>query len=116
MKYIRFFSCIGFLVWMVISSLHLMNPYLRSSEFIEISVTHGDSVWMIARQYASKEGMAQELEEAIIEVNRLPPDGAVHAGRSLLIPTLTPANERRGRAVDKALDTPALASYNDFTD
>ena len=54
------------LIWMVVSSLHLTNPYLRSSEFMEISVERGDSVWTIARKYTTKESMAQELEEAII--------------------------------------------------
>ena len=116
MQYIRLFFCIGFFIWMAISSLHLMNPYLRSSEFIEVSVAYGDSVWMIARKYASKEGMAQELEEAIIEVNHLPPDGTVYAGRCLMIPILTYTDEHRDWGVDKALDTPALAPYNDVTD
>lgn len=102
-------------LWMIVSSLHLTNPYLRSAEFIEISVARGDSVWTIARQYAAKESMAQELEEAIIEVNDLPPDGAVHAGRRLRIPTIEPAEQLQAMAEHKALDTPAPAPYNGVT-
>ena len=69
MKRIGFVLSIFTLVWMGVSALHLTNPYLRSSEFVEVSVIRGDSVWTIARKYAAKETMAEELEEAIIEVN-----------------------------------------------
>ncbi|EKU71463.1 LysM peptidoglycan-binding domain-containing protein [Selenomonas sp. F0473] len=104
------------LLWMVVSSLHLTNPYLRSAEFMEISVTRGDSVWTIARKYASKESMARELEEAIIEVNDLPPDGALYAGRRLRIPVIEPAEQLQAMAEHKALDTPARAPYNGVTE
>ena len=103
------------LIWMVVSSLHLTNPYLRSSEFVEISVERGDSVWTIARKYATKETMAQELEEAIIEINGLTPDAALYAGRRLQIPVLDPPEQLQAMADYKALDTPAHASYNGVT-
>ena len=102
-------------LWMIVSSLHLTNPYLRSAEFIEISVARGDSVWTIARQYAAKESMAQELEEAIIEINGLTPDAALYAGRRLQIPVLDPPEQLQAMADYKALDTPAHASYNGVT-
>ena len=81
------------LIWMGASVLHLTNPYLRSAEFVEVPVIRGDNVWTIARKYAAKETMAEQLEEAIIEVNNLPPDGAVHAGRRLRVPVLEPAEQ-----------------------
>ena len=94
MKRIGFVLSIFTLVWMGVSALHLTNPYLRSSEFIEVSVIRGDSVWTIARKYAAKETMAEELEEAIIEVNDLPQAMADH----------------------KALDTGGRAPYNGYTE
>lgn len=103
-------------VWMVVSSLHLTNPYLRASAFVEISVARGDSVWTIARQYAAKESMARELEEAIIEVNDLSPDGAVYAGRRLRIPTIEPAEQLQAMAAHNSLDTSAPVPYNDLTE
>ena len=115
MKRIGFVLSIFTLVWMGVSALHLTNPYLRSSEFVEVSVIRGDSVWTIARKYAAKETMAEELEEAIIEVNDLPPDGAVYAGRRLLVPVLEPAEQLQAMAEHKSLDTPAYASYNGVT-
>ena len=45
MKRIGFVLSIFTLVWMGVSALHLTNPYLRSSEFVEVSVIRGDSVW-----------------------------------------------------------------------
>jgi hypothetical protein len=103
------------LLWMVVSSLHLTNPYLRSSEFVEISVERGDSVWTIARRYAAKETMARELEEAIIEVNGLSPDATLYAGRRLHIPVIDPPEQLQAMAEYKALDTPAYAPYNGVT-
>ena len=116
MKRIGFVLSIFTLVWMGVSALHLTNPYLRSSEFVEVSVIRGDSVWTIARKYAAKETMAEELEEAIIEVNDLPPDGAVYAGRRLLVPVLEPAEQLQAMADHKALDTGGRAPYNDVTE
>ena len=78
------------LIWMGVSALHLTNPYLRSSEFIEVSVSRGENVWTIARRFATKETMVEQLEEAIIEVNGLAPDGAVAAGRRLRVPVMNP--------------------------
>ena len=103
------------LIWMGVSALHLTNPYLRSSEFMEISVERGDSVWTIARKYATKETMAQELEEAIIEINGLPPNAALYAGRRLRIPMIDPPEQLQAMAEHKSLDTPAYASYNGVT-
>ena len=48
------------LVWMGISALHLTNPYLRSADFVEVSVAHGESVWSIAQTYSAKESTAKE--------------------------------------------------------
>ena len=105
MKRIGFVLSIFTLVWMGVSALHLTNPYLRSSEFVEVSVIRGDSVWTIARKYAAKETMAEELEEAIIEVNDLPPDGTIHAGRHLRIPVIAPSEQLQAMAEHKSLDT-----------
>ena len=104
------------LIWMGVSALHLTNPYLRSSEFIEVSVSRGENVWTIARRFATKETMAEQLEEAIIEVNGLAPDGAVAAGRRLRVPVIEPAEQLQAMAEHKALDTAARAPYNDVTD
>ena len=90
--------------------------YLRSAEFIEVSVMRGENVWTIARKFAAKETMAEQLEEAIIEVNGLTPDGAVTAGRRLRVPVLEPAEQLQAMAEYKALDTAARAPYNGVTD
>ena len=101
-------------VWMGISALHLTNPYLRSADFVEVSVSSGESVWSIAQTYAAREStakyttretMAEQLEEAIIEVNDLPPDGAVYAGRHLRVPILASGEQLQAMAEHKVLDT-----------
>ena len=104
------------LIWMGVSALHLTNPYLRSSEFIEVSVSRGENVWTIARRFATKETMVEQLEEAIIEVNGLAPDGAVAAGRRLRVPVIEPTEHLQAMAEHKALDMAARAPYNDVTD
>ena len=104
------------LIWMGVSALHLTNPYLRSAEFVEVSVMRGENVWTIARKFATKETMAEQLEEAIIEVNGLSPDGAVAAGRRLRVPVLEPVEQLQAMAEHKSLDTAARAPYNDVTD
>ena len=105
MKKIGLFLSVCALIWMGISALHLTNPYLRSADFIEVQVSRGENVWSIARRYATRETMAEQLEEAIIEVNGLAPDGSVAAGRRLRVPV-----------EHKALDTAARAPYNGVTD
>ena len=115
-KRIGFILGVFVLIWMGVSALHLTNPYLRSSEFVEVNVTRGESVWAIARKYAAKETMAEELQEAIIEVNNLPPDGAVHAGRRLRVPVLEPAEQLQAMADHKGLDTAPRAPYNVVTE
>ena len=102
MKRIGLVLSVFALIWMGISALHLTNPYLRSSDFIEVSVMRGESVWTIARRYAAKETMAEQLEEAIIEVNGLAPDGAVAAGRRLQIPVLEQGAQLQAMAEHKA--------------
>ena len=116
MKRVGLFLSVFALIWMGVSALHLTNPYLRSSDFIEVSVSRGENVWTIARKYATKETMAEQLEEAIIEVNGLTPDGAVTAGRRLRVPLLAPAEQLQAMAEHKSLDTAARAPYNDVTD
>ena len=116
MKRIGLVLSVFALMWMGASALHLTNPYLSSSEFIEVHVARGESVWTIARKYAPKESMAEQLEEAIIEVNGLAPDGAVHAGRRLRIPVLEQGEQLQAMAEHKSLDTAARAPYNDVTD
>ena len=93
------------LIWMGVSALHLTNPYLRSADFVEVSVAHGESVWSIAQTYSAKESTAKDLEEAIIEVNDLPPDGTIHAGRHLRIPVIAPSEQLHAMAEHKSLDT-----------
>ena len=92
-------------VWMGISALHLTHPYLRSADFVEVSVSSGESVWSIAQTYAARESTAKDLEEAIIEVNDLPPDGAVYAGRHLRVPILASGEQLQAMAEHKVLDT-----------
>ena len=90
MKYIGLIFSAFMLIWMGVSALHLTNPYLRASTFVEVSVSRGENVRAIAHKYAAKEAMAQDLAEAIIEVNGLSPDGFVYAGRRLRIPMIEP--------------------------
>ena len=116
MKHIGFVLGVFALIWMGVSALHLTNPYLRSSDFIEISVARGENIRIIARKYTTREVMAEQLEEAIIEVNGLTPDGTVYAGRRLWIPVLEPVEQLQAMAEHKALDTAARAPYNDVTD
>ncbi len=116
MKRVGLFLSVFALIWMGVSALHLTNPYLRSADFIEVSVMRGENVWTIARKYATKETMAEQLEEAIIEVNGLAPDGTVAAGRRLQIPVLEPAEQLQAMAEHKSLDTAARAPYNGVTD
>ena len=116
MKRVGLFLSVFALIWMGVSALHLTNPYLRSAEFIEVSVMRGENVWTIARRYTTRETMAEQLEEAIIEVNGLTPDGAVTAGRRLRVPLLAPAEQLQAMAEHKSLDTAARAPYNDVTD
>ena len=116
MKRVGLFLSVFALIWMGVSALHLTNPYLRSADFIEVSVMRGENVWTIARKYATKETMAEQLEEAIIEVNGLAPDGTVAAGRRLQIPVLEPAEQLQALAEHKSLDTAARAPYNGVTD
>ena len=104
------------LIWMGVSALHLTNPYLRSADFIEVQVSRGENVWSIARRYTTKETMTEQLEEAIIEVNGLAPDGGVAAGRRLRVPVLEPVEQLQAMAEHKALDTAARAPYTDVTD
>ena len=113
MKRIGLVLSVFALIWMGVSALHLTNPYLRSSDFIEVSVMRGENV---ARRYATRETMAEQLEEAIIEVNGLAPDGAVSVGRRLQIPVLESAEQLQAMAEHKSLDTAARAPYNDVTD
>ncbi len=101
MKRIGLVLAVFALIWMGVSALHLTNPYLRSSDFIEVSVMRGESVWTIARRYAARETMAEQLEEAIIEVNGLAPDGAVHAGRRLRVPVIGQAEQLQAMADHK---------------
>jgi len=116
MKKFGIFLSVFALIWMGVSALHLTNPYLRSSEFIEVNVSRGENIWTIARKYAIKETMAEQLEEAIIEVNGLAPDGAVTAGRRLRVPVLEPTEQLQAMAEHKPLDTAARAPYNDVTE
>ena len=116
MKKIGLFLSVCALIWMGISALHLTNPYLRSADFIEVQVSRGENVWSIARRYATRETLAEQLEEAIIEVNGLAPDGSVAAGRRLRVPVIEPAEQLQAMAEHKALDTAARAPYNGVTD
>ena len=116
MKKIGLFLSVCALIWMGISALHLTNPYLRSADFIEVQVSRGENVWSIARRYTTRETMAEQLEEAIIEVNGLAPDGSVAAGRRLRVPVIEPTEQLQAMAEHKALDTAARAPYNGVTD
>ena len=105
MKKIGLVLSVFALIWMGVSALHLTNPYLRSADFIEVQVSRGENVWSIARRYTTRETMAEQLEEAIIEVNDLLPDGAVYAGRHLRVPILASGEQLQAMAEHKVLDT-----------
>ncbi len=79
---------LGVLTAAAVSPLHLGNEFLRSTDFDTVEVTRRDSVLKIAARYTAGTGDAQELAEAIIEVNGLPADGSLRAGQKIRIPIL----------------------------
>lgn len=78
-----------FLFVMAFTPLHITNEYLYSSEFITVipqkSVTAGD----VARRYTNDEKKTEKLQEAIIAVNDLKPDGSIREGQHVRVPVLT---------------------------
>ncbi len=81
----RFFLLLV-LTLMIVQPLHLTNSYLRTAEFATITVAGTENISGIAHRYAPDENSAEELQQAIIEINALTPDGAVREGQTLRIP------------------------------
>ncbi|WP_187620218.1 LysM peptidoglycan-binding domain-containing protein [Selenomonas ruminis] len=80
---------VAFLLFAVVSPFQLTNEYLRSSDFDTVTVKQNDSVWNLARRYTENESRAEELQQAIIEVNGLNPDGSnLRVGQQLQVPVI----------------------------
>lgn len=77
------------LLFAVVSPFQLSNEYLRSSDFDTVTIRQNDSVWNLAHRYTTDEGKARELQQAIIEVNGLDPDGSnLRVGQQLQVPVI----------------------------
>lgn len=81
----RFFLLLV-LALLMVQPLHLTNSYLRTADFATVTVASAETVSGIAHRYAPDEESAQELQQAIIDINALTPDGAVREGQTLRIP------------------------------
>ncbi|MBQ1867202.1 LysM peptidoglycan-binding domain-containing protein [Selenomonas sp.] len=89
MKKKNLWIAVAFLLFAVVSPFHLTNEYLRSSDFDTVTVKQNDSVWNLARRYTENESRAEELQQAIIEVNGLNPDGSnLRVGQQLQVPVI----------------------------
>ena len=87
---------VSILFMMMMMPFHLTNAYLHSSDFDTVVVKHNDSVWGLAHRYTDDEKQAAELQQAIIDVNGLLPDGSgLVAGQNIQVPVLkrSPGNE-----------------------
>lgn len=80
---------------MMAMPFHLTNSYLHSSNFDIVVIEHDDSVWSLAHRYTADEKQAAELQQAIIDVNGLAPDGSgIYAGQNIQVPVLTRSTGR----------------------
>ena len=77
------------ILFMMMMPFHLTNAYLHSSDFDTVIIKHDDSVWELAHRYTNDEKQAAELQQAIIDVNGLQPDGSgLIAGQNIQVPVL----------------------------
>ncbi len=77
------------LLFAVVSPFQLSNEYLRTSDFDTVTIRQDDSVWNLARRYTADENKAKDLQQAIIEVNGLKPDGSnLRVGQQLQVPVI----------------------------
>ena len=77
------------LLFAVVSPFQLSNEYLRTSDFDTVTIQQDDSVWNLARRYTADENKAKDLQQAIIEVNGLKPDGSnLRVGQQLQVPVI----------------------------
>lgn len=84
----RLMGAVMLLFLVLTAPLGLSNEYLRSGDFDMVTVKPNESVWSIAARYTVDEGQAEELREAIIEVNALQEDGRMHAGQVIRVPVI----------------------------
>ena len=84
----RIMGAMMLLLFVMMAPLGLFNEYLYSKEFDTITVTANENVWSIAARYTRDEQQAEELREAIIEINALRADGRMHAGQVIRVPVL----------------------------
>ena len=77
------------LLFAVVSPFQLSNEYLRTSDFDTVTIRQDDSVWNLARRYTADQNKAKDLQQAIIEVNGLKPDGSnLRVGQQLQVPVI----------------------------
>lgn len=77
------------MILIAVSPLHLTNEYLRSNTFDRVEIQQGEDIQSVARRYTRDETRVRELQQAIIDVNDLNPDGSgLRQGQELLIPLL----------------------------
>ncbi|SDG42099.1 LysM domain-containing protein [Selenomonas sp. WCT3] len=80
---------VAVLLFAVVSPFNLTNEYLRASDFDTVTVKQNDSVWNLARRYTTDEARAMDLQQAIIEVNGLAPDGSnLRVGQQIQVPVV----------------------------
>ena len=80
---------------MLAMPFHLTNRYLHSHDFDTVVIMHDDSVWSLARRYTTDEKQASELQQAIIDVNGLAPDGSgLYVGQNIRVPVLARSAEQ----------------------
>lgn len=66
---------------------NLTNEYLRCGAFDTVTICQNDSVRSLSQRYTTDESRCQKLQQAIIEINGLAPDGSgLRAGQQLQIP------------------------------
>lgn len=88
MKHTLPFVFFALVTLLSLSPLHLSNHYLRCTDFDVVVARDADSVARIASRYTNDPQQVERLAEAIIDVNGLPPDGALRVGQNVRVPVL----------------------------
>lgn len=83
---------ISLIFFAAFSPLHLNNEYLRCSSFDTVTIRTGDTIHSIAGRYTVNEYDREKLVEAISDINGLPIEGILPAGRSIHVPVLASAS------------------------
>ncbi|MBC2155772.1 cell division suppressor protein YneA [Listeria innocua] len=83
----KFYVSIIFVITCLVLGIILMCTVIGSgSDYSEVDVNEGDSIWAIADQYAAKSDMAKADFVSWVEKENNLTDGHVKAGDSVVIP------------------------------